>query len=1273
VGVAAVAAAPLVLAIAEANQAAADAQNNWNKAQEEGTKFVNSLPPVPDQTNAEGDRTQQLKDAADAASELRQQAGEVYDAFSTWDRNVTVNIGNTTGGLEDAAQALQDLNDVDTSTVLSVIDHLGGINNLSDDQLQNVAQTIIDLAADEATANDAAYTLMETNRGLNDTLIDTAHDFDVAAAAAAGHGQNLDILVGSINDTTLAYQNMQISASQAMAASAGHNQNAFEESGGIPATDVAYKHSQTAAYNEAKQAEEDASRQAEANATKLASLEDQLASAIDRRADAAANAAKVEEDYATKLGDIDQAYNASRKDAAKTYEGTVRDVAANREKIERDLAAKLKDIDQQRAQVAADTEQQLADLASKRADIQAAATQKVSDAEEQYQQTVQDSVAREQDLRDQLRENTRQAAEDWAAQKRDSQQALRQLDRDFKEGLSDRDRTRDRRTEDIQTDMSRAAQDRDIALAGATTPEERARIELDYQRKIADLQLEQTRLAEDAKDDESDALQDYKDKLDGINKDRNDAEKAYHDKVKGYNDDFKKALDGINADQAKAQQDLAAAKDAAYNDEKTALNDLDTQAAGIYANQAKEFKDLESQKQVAQRETEAALEKNARDATQAQGQYNRDVASAAREHESAVQDAGKAYTEAAANASKAISDIEGDISDIQGEIDDVGQTTVAPIAVEKAPEFDKNVSTINSDISAVTDTDHVVTIAVDVAFDRAALDADMADVKTDYDNKLLAEPSIDLDTIDFNTTLATSKRALETFANTTWVTALDASWGGGDGAGEQGRTGPALLLGSITDAEDRLETFKTSTWETTLDATNVAVGESILDAEHELDEFTHKVYNASIGILKKSTWDADMRAITTNISGLIHPSTNDGTYKVTFSADMTDVEDALRFIASDLDGETLANAIIKIKDRTTTAAEAPDPLDGPPPSTGNNRRGPVAGAIGMHASGQYAMVGEYGPERVWLPAGANVISAGATSAWMQHMASGGHAHHHNQDNQNHSASSGTPPPIHEEKKKKKVSYNSAFDYWLAHQPQAAQDIYTDLRTVQGIEFTAAVKDALILGNLTLAYNNGVGGIFDQHDMQHLHLDPQSQVINIPAKYNPPTQEPGGPVVHDPPPDNRTVSPPPPPPPESLPSPPPTPVPPPPPLPTEATPLPPGTIAGDIPQSRFDPSSQASLIGSAAMSPTDLQRQFEAAGNSGPAAGTSGSSPVEQLTAVVRKLDRQIGKLAEQMGSLAERVTAQNVNLGTQYVTQGGSSALTDTTESVRTAIASLRL
>jgi hypothetical protein len=624
----------------------------------------------------------------------------------------------------------------------------------------------------------------------------------------------------------------------------------------------------------------------------------------------------------------------------------------------------------------------------------------------------------------------------------------------------------------------------------------------------------------------------------------------------------------------------------------------------------------------------------------------------------------------------------------QAQLDTVNQGATATLTADSA-DLHTDLNAANTALATYQDTTWTTTISTDTgAFDAALADASTQAetfANSQYVTKLAADHS------EFDTDKAVVDDVLDRWTRTTWATKLgavrdpsfqttldaatkaiadgfvnvpyvarlsgDYTYSGESGAAAGGHV-TSSFFDAFTAAVALGHEFDTQTYTASLEADN-ATADGITGAATDLGMVIKEPYMATIGAEKSSTWDQDIRAVTENITALIKPP--DPGYQVSIGADLSDLQSALDFIAQDLDGQTLANAIIKIKTRTSTTS-ATDTPPAPPPSTGSTRHGPVAGASGNRASGvggpggwDAMLVGEYEPELLLVPPGSMVLSGSATRSRLAAAGVKGYAHG-GRSSGGGGSSPPPPPPVSEEKKKKKGSGNDDWQSWLSAQSPEVQGIIQEYLSGSdhgtGIVLDHTTKSLLISGDLEVLNNGLIIHKGDPHQGYRIISNPLQGA-------NPPEPSP-------PPPPSPPPSPPPPPPLVTTPPPVATPNEPVP-FPTSPLPSRPDLVAGEVPL--FDALAASGGLGQLLAQSARQPNAFDI-GASGVAL-SSPEGPIGQLTTEVRNLRRDLVKLADAVTQIQTTQNRPLANYGTLYLQSGPN--IGDAVKSARQSATALRV
>lgn len=442
---------------------------------------------------------------------------------------------------------------------------------------------------------------------------------------------------------------------------------------------------------------DDRERQAQADEDRARALDeltraedraaDSAQSLADARAEGARRAADMEADYAAAVRDSERSLASELRSAEQSRIDAARSVARERASVERETAQELRGIDQQRADYAAQVEEQLSDLAARRGEVAANAAAQAADAERQWLDASAENLERQAELRDALRDDAAEAARawqelvrennqaeaeleaelrgtiqaaqaDWTAMHRDIQGQIAEVRESLRESLREQQIGTKRSLQDNAREAQRIRDDLAYNLADPNLDaEERARLELEAQRRLQDLAIERRRTQQDARREEKQAREDAKKQEDDLIARERDARLAMEqtirearaqtaEQIAALHEQERKQLADMQREQAQQRGEAAeqiAALEAdrleaqeAYRqrlaeigqEEVKQLAEIAAQEAKVRSEQAARFAELEQAKRVAVRDSAREQETLAREAAQAEQRYGRETANA---------------------------------------------------------------------------------------------------------------------------------------------------------------------------------------------------------------------------------------------------------------------------------------------------------------------------------------------------------------------------------------------------------------------------------------------------------------------------------------------------------------------------------------------------------------------------------------------------------------------------------------------------------------------
>lgn len=805
-------------------------------------------------------------------------------------------------------------------------------------------------------------------------------------------------------------------------------------------------------------------------------------------------------------------------------------------------------------------------------------TSQLENAEERRADAVERAAEIEQDAIERTRDIQRAYVQDQKAAEKDLSQGRRSLagervDIEREAAKEMRDLEQQRRDAAIETEeqLRDLAEQRADIQAGATR--ELADAERQYHDSIAETAREQRELRADMATARREAAADFQ-----------DAARENARSLRELREELKDTLSDARLDRSRDIEDNELAAKRAVEDANNAMASLGLQNLSpeeraqrereIQQNLARELEDLSTERNRLQedfeidrqqareeaREQEKALE---RDRRQAQQDYHTEVRGLEKDTSDRIKDLQKDQNDAAkvfASEQKDIKDRAAqDLQDLSGQY--------ATVLDDQKTKF--------GDIEADKRL-----IVRDSAIEQRLLARETAQLEAGYRRDLAAVER-------------GYQRDLQDAAIVSQKAARDAQEAIGD------------VDADIAEIRGELSELDGTAVAVTADTSQLSanVSKAVLTADGELKDWAATAYVAQLDVERSATFTQDKIEIRNELLNQFAnaPITQDirvakddqwdqmfGILKREIEADIKSIQSTVK-----------VTMVYQQPQISNTAVSAGTPQGGGNPRT--NR------ASGGRGDGQYAMVGELGPEMVWLPNGSYVLNAGSTQgrldAWgVQGLAGGG--------------------------VQSEAGGNAQWRKWLKKQDTELQRWLTQ---VAGL--THSDKQGLMNGSLVVVGNGpnnwrvvaagGGGGGGGQSTG--------------------PSGEPIG--TQGPPPTPPPVKPPPPAP--SL-------IPAPPPPPTGevgVTPLPEGVLAGDIPLFGAN-QQQAALVAQAALNPASLFASASAGGAPISPVGAGGSDPIGRLAGVISRLERSIVRLEQRLSEI-EQASSQGLNnYGTLYLQNG---------------------
>lgn len=331
------------------------------------------------------------------------------------------------------------------------------------------------------------------------------------------------------------------------------------------------------------------------------SAEEQVAEAT---AQAAEDRQQVQEDYYETTSDLAEDYADRLKEIDKQLASDTKDINKSIEDNQKDHIKALQDLDKERVDIARETEEALADLAVRRTEIQIDAQEALADAESDWMQTAKDNSEALADVRRTLQENTQDAASRWREIVREHKQELQDIKNDLRDAEQDINQDYSRDREDFATRSQRLVEDYTLDMADPNLSEEdRARIQLDYERDIQDLQTDMQRAQEDFDEAHADAVKAAHDAEKTARDDQKQAAADYREEIAGFKKDSQEAIAAIRETQSQAFDDYQEQIDDIKSDELSNLQDIQSERDSIMADQAEKYRTLETERRDLARET----------------------------------------------------------------------------------------------------------------------------------------------------------------------------------------------------------------------------------------------------------------------------------------------------------------------------------------------------------------------------------------------------------------------------------------------------------------------------------------------------------------------------------------------------------------------------------------------------------------------------------------------------------------------------------------------
>jgi hypothetical protein len=784
-------------------------------------------------------------------------------------------------------------------------------------------------------------------------------------------------------------------------------------------------------------------------------LVDELIGTQEDRNAAAIESAETERDYIEQTHDIEKGYRDELKDLNRQYSSDIKDEAKSRVDAEKEGIRELKDLEKQRAEIALSTEEQLADLAAQRTDISRTAAEELASAETDYHATLQDNIAAQKELRVNLQSQTQDAAESWNRMLRDQKEELQEIKADLRQAQSDLGREFLRDEQDIGIRLKRLNEDYAADMSQADlSPEDRAKIELDYRRDIEDLMLGQSRTQEDYYRETKEKREEAKSDEQDLIQERRDAEEDYHERISDLKADahaetMKIADQEREAAQAFADEQAQTRADAAEEQAR-----LDGEYQQILEDQGTAYSEIESEKRLAARDSAIEQRELARETADIEKAYRKDVAAAEAEHSENMADANNSYADALANMADEQTLLDKALTD--------GTITQA--------EYNLAMSEGTAIQNAAKDAESLRT---------AALIRDLPTVRKEYDlfkdsfAEIMAMPEGEQERALWWLNEENRAKAA-TAASLLYDQQLD-------------KLPPEVVTRIVAEIDDPIlreivdemlptiaagatapiGVVKETGFDTAKIDIDAAIAETTAPKETTVTVAKSETFDEDVTTIKDSLATFTETPIVANIDGDFTQFVASFTeaerlggvwaakvFSATITANTTELDTIIAELQEELDGKSIAKAYVDIEGRRVREDSDASPA---PPKTEKVRSEPGAMAHGGHGSG-YFWAGEHEPELIHAPNGAYVLSGSASVSKVQAVGRRGGG---------------------------SVDRRNRMDYkdWFREQPAAAKDFLRDIEEITKREMSGLARGNLVLtkkGNIvkrgsTQASRQGVFG------------------------------------------------------------------------------------------------------------------------------------------------------------------------------------------------------
>jgi hypothetical protein len=630
---------------------------------------------------------------------------------------------------------------------------------------------------------------------------------------------------------------------------------------------------------------------------------------------------------------------------------------ARQRKQERDDAKKQeKDLEDQRKQAEEDFhKQQQQDAASTASQIKDLEKQRLA-AEDQFHQTQQQN---QKDAADQL------SALDKKQQDILDTQAQKYQDLEKKKQLALRDTAREQQVLARESAQAEQKYARDTAQEQQKYARETAQAKKQYDNDASDLAVQNQSALKKALDDGRITQQQYNDAVSA-------GQQIQQDRA---------AIDeDIAVIQAKQLPDAASltADLKTRSDTLAAMNPEEQKRALYLADQATQTKIL----QVASLELAAAQNQIPKEvATKVivdTAQADPDLANVLDQYNLIKQGADGTIKVNFPDGSEG----KGTLDDATKQIDGLNKTEATATVKADATEFDKTIET-----SQTKADDFVSTYIAHLTADNHDFDLAIASAQGDADAfaSNTYTTNLDASTTDFLESLLSAQTKGTLFEGTIYTAKLggDYSFSSGGGGAAGGGSVDTSFFDAFNQAVGLGVAFRNATYTTKLGGDHTAFDTSLAEAQGEVDLWTRTTWVTTLDVAKAAQFDQHVQDITNNITTLITGGGGKdapGGYLIPIDVNRSPLDQSIQDIIDQFDKQTIATAFVKVKAHGSgTTDQNADPGD--VPSTGANRSGPVARAMGgFIASHRLVSVGEYGPELAILPSGSMVIPHGAAQS-----------------------------------------------------------------------------------------------------------------------------------------------------------------------------------------------------------------------------------------------------------------------------------------------------